>query len=136
MRWRISVVLAVAAVLLGQIPGADARITRITLVESPAPEPPMSEILSGVLKNSAIPCNSALVVEPSSHISRKNAIIAVTKSAQAIFQAPPWCACAPFLTRLTMIGLWESSLMNAAAYLPLRCLTSLSSSLKVGRSVE
>jgi hypothetical protein len=36
MKWRISVVLAVAAVLLGQVPDADARITRITLVESPA----------------------------------------------------------------------------------------------------
>jgi hypothetical protein len=36
-----------------------------------------------------MPFRSPLVVEPSSHISRKNAIIAVTKSAYAIFQAPP-----------------------------------------------
>ena len=36
MKWQISGVLVLAAVLLGQIPDADARITRITLVESPA----------------------------------------------------------------------------------------------------
>ena len=36
---------------------------------------------SGVLKYSAMPDMSPLEVEPSSHINRKNAIIAVTKSA-------------------------------------------------------
>jgi len=36
-----------------------------------------------------MPFRSPCVVEPSSHISRKNAIIAVTKSAYAIFQAAP-----------------------------------------------
>src|SRR6478672_6166986 len=92
------------------------------LVASPAPEPPMSEILSGVLKYSEMPFRSALVVEPSSHISRKNAIIAVTKSAYAIFQAPPWWPCPPFLMRLTMIGLWESSLIDMDELLALALL--------------
>jgi hypothetical protein len=46
-----------------------------------------------------------LVVEPSSHMSRKKAIIAVTKSAYAIFQAPPWWPpWPPFLMRLMMMG--------------------------------
>src|SRR3954466_2202282 len=83
------------------------------LVASPAPEPPMSEILSGVLKNSEMPFKSALVVEPSSHISRKNAIIAVTKSAYAIFHAPPWWPPAFFLIFLTMMGRKPSSDMTA-----------------------
>jgi hypothetical protein len=39
-----------------------------------------------------------------SHSTRKNAIIAVAKSAKAIFQAPPWCPAAKRLTRLMMIG--------------------------------
>ena len=41
----------------------------------------MSATLSGALKKSAMPFLSPSVVEPSSHISRKKAIIAVTKSA-------------------------------------------------------
>jgi hypothetical protein len=36
-----------------------------------------------------MPSRSNFEVEPSSHISRKKAIIAVTKSAYAIFHAPP-----------------------------------------------
>src|SRR2546430_429793 len=36
MKWRISVVLALIAILLGEGPDADARITRVTLVESTA----------------------------------------------------------------------------------------------------
>src|SRR3954470_11431411 len=51
-----------------------------------------------------MPFLSPSVVEPSSHISRKNAIMAVTKSAYAIFQAPPWATWPPFLTRLMMMG--------------------------------
>ena len=62
----------------------------ITLELSPDPEPPSIATCSGVLKWSAMPLRSPFVVDPSSHISRKNAIIAVTKSAYAIFQAPPW----------------------------------------------
>ena len=54
---------------------------RTTCDESPAPLPPISATLSGALKKSAMPFLSPSVVEPSSHISRKNAIIAVTKSA-------------------------------------------------------
>ena len=54
---------------------------RTTCDESPEPLPPSSETLSGALKKSAMPFLSPSVVEPSSHISRKNAIIAVTKSA-------------------------------------------------------
>jgi hypothetical protein len=54
---------------------------RTTDDESPEPLPPSSETLSGALKKSAMPFLSPSVVEPSSHISRKNAIIAVTKSA-------------------------------------------------------
>src|SRR5690606_9462023 len=38
-----------------------------------------------------MPLRCSSVVEPSSHSSRKNAIIAVTKSAYATFHAPPWC---------------------------------------------
>ena len=56
---------------------------------SPLPEPPCIATLSGVLKYSAMPDRSPFAVEPSSHINRKNAIIAVTKSAYAIFHAPP-----------------------------------------------
>ena len=48
---------------------------------SPEPLPPDNATFSGVRKYSAMPWRSPLVVEPSSHISRKNAIIAVTKSA-------------------------------------------------------
>src|SRR5450755_1745945 len=51
-----------------------------------------------------MPLRSPSAVEPSSHINRKNAIIAVTKSAYAIFQAPPWAAWPPFLILLMMIG--------------------------------
>jgi hypothetical protein len=54
---------------------------RTTCDESPEPLPPSSATLSGALKKSAMPFLSPSVVEPSSHISRKNAIIAVTKSA-------------------------------------------------------
>ena len=60
-----------------------------TLELSPEPDPPISATWRGVLKWSAMPFRSPFVVEPSSHISRKKAIIAVTKSAYAIFQAPP-----------------------------------------------
>ena len=45
------------------------------------PLPPIRETLSGALKKSAMPFLSPSVVEPSSHISRKKAIFAVTKSA-------------------------------------------------------
>ena len=48
---------------------------------SPLPEPPDIATFSGVWKYSEMPFRSPLVVEPSSHISRKKAIIAVTKSA-------------------------------------------------------
>ena len=52
-----------------------------TCDESPEPLPPISATFSGELKKSAMPFLSPSVVEPRSHISRKNAIIAVTKSA-------------------------------------------------------
>ena len=47
----------------------------------PEPSPPSKDTLTGWLKKSAMPLRSPLVVEPSSHISRKKAIMAVTKSA-------------------------------------------------------
>ena len=50
-------------------------------VIAPEPEPPCCATLSGFSKNSAMPCRSPWAVEPSSHMSRKKAIIAVTKSA-------------------------------------------------------
>ncbi len=53
----------------------------MTLEASPEPEPPCMATFSGVEKYSAMPCRSPLAVEPSSHMSRKKAIIAVTKSA-------------------------------------------------------
>ena len=40
-------------------------------------------------KNSEMPFKSPLLVEPNNHINKKKAIIAVTKSAYAIFHAPP-----------------------------------------------
>src|SRR4030095_16013180 len=58
-----------------------------------------------------MPCRSPRVTEPSSHIRRKNAIIAVTKSAYAIFHAPPWWPAVLFLTRLMTIGRWVLSAM-------------------------
>ncbi len=53
----------------------------MTLLRSDAEEPPLIATFSGVLKYSAMPSSVALDVELSSHISRKKAIIAVTKSA-------------------------------------------------------
>src|SRR6218665_3025991 len=44
----------------------------------------------------------------------KNAIMAVAKSAKAIFQAPPWWPPATFLTRLTSIG-WLFSIAQRPA---------------------
>jgi hypothetical protein len=61
----------------------------MTLELPPLPEPPASATFRGVLKYSAMPCKSPLAVDPSSYINRKKAIIAVTKSAYAIFHAPP-----------------------------------------------
>src|SRR5687768_8993851 len=58
----------------------------------------------GLLKYSEIAPFCSSVVEPISHISRKNAIIAVAKSANATFQEPPWCLWPRFLTFLMMIG--------------------------------
>ncbi len=43
----------------------------------------------GFLKYSAIAPFCTFVVVPTSHMTRKNAIIAVTKSAYATFHAPP-----------------------------------------------
>ena len=42
------------------------------------------------LKYSAMADFVSLVVEPISHSTRNSAIMAVMKSASAIFQAPPW----------------------------------------------
>ena len=42
-----------------------------------------------------------------SHITRKNAIIAVMKSAKAIFQAPPWCPSSISPERRTMMIGWS-----------------------------
>ena len=61
----------------------------IRVVASPEPAPPDIDTRNGDWKYSEMPFRSPCVVEPSSHISRKNAIIAVTKSAYAIFQAAP-----------------------------------------------
>ena len=48
---------------------------------SPEPAPPNSATFSGVRKYVSTDDSSALVTELSNHISRKNAIMAVTKSA-------------------------------------------------------
>src|SRR6185503_13442621 len=58
----------------------------------------------GLLKYSEIAPRCSSVVASISHIRRKNAIIAVAKSANATFQEPPWCAWPPFFTFLMMIG--------------------------------
>ncbi|MEZ5701731.1 MAG: hypothetical protein R3E42_06835 [Burkholderiaceae bacterium] len=47
----------------------------------PVPSPPIKEIFAGEVKYSAMPLRSPLEVEPKSHINRKKAIMAVTKSA-------------------------------------------------------
>ena len=101
----------------------------------PEPSPPCIATLSGEAKYEAMPCSSPLAVEPSSHISKKKAIMAVTKSAYAIFQAPPWAAWPPFLMRLMMMGWSFFSAMapDPAYFLP---LTWFSSSEKLGRSPE
>src|SRR5690606_146063 len=55
------------------------------------------------------------VAEDISHITRKKAIMAVAKSAKAIFQAPPWWPPpTTFLTRLTRIG-WLFSIAQRLA---------------------
>ncbi|MNT62701.1 hypothetical protein D3C72_2004490 [compost metagenome] len=53
----------------------------ITAVASPAPSPPCSASFSGIWKYCEMPLRAPAEVEPSSHINRKKAIIAVTKSA-------------------------------------------------------
>ena len=53
----------------------------MTLVAAPLPSPPIMATFKGCWKYSEMPSICALVVEPSSHMSRKKAIIAVTKSA-------------------------------------------------------
>ena len=60
---------------------AVARSAARSQLLSPEPEPPSIATFSGFLKCSAMPSRSPLEVEPSSHMSRKKAIIAVTKSA-------------------------------------------------------
>ena len=50
-------------------------------VRSPTPLPPISDSFSGCWKYSEIPFSVFSLAELSSHISRKKAIIAVTKSA-------------------------------------------------------
>ena len=61
---------------------------------------------SAGLKYSAMPRRCLSVVAFSSHISRKNAIMAVTKSAYATFQAPPWWPASPVSSRRTMVTCW------------------------------
>jgi len=52
---------------------------------------PISRLLCEVgLKYSAMLLRWSSLEAPSSHMSRKNAIMAVIMSARAIFQAPPW----------------------------------------------
>src|SRR5688572_11776661 len=86
-----------------------------------------------------MPCRSPFVTEPSSHISRKNAIIAVTKSAYAIFHAPPWWPAALFLMRLMTIGRWVESAMagfrcgGACGLLLLHVLLELEEGWALGR---
>src|SRR5437764_392256 len=65
--------------------------------------------LEGFLKYSEIAPFCAPVVLPISHISIKNAIMAVAKSANATFHDPPWWACA-LNTRFTMMSCGASSL--------------------------
>ena len=48
---------------------------------APTALPLLNATLSGVLKYCSIPSNCAFEVDPSNHMSRKKAIIAVTKSA-------------------------------------------------------
>ncbi|MNW01324.1 hypothetical protein D3C71_1969460 [compost metagenome] len=51
--------------------------------------PPAIATSSGVLKYSPIATRVSLLEEARIHMTRKNAIIAVMKSAKAIFHAPP-----------------------------------------------
>src|SRR5690606_14026273 len=85
----------------------------------------------GLRKYSEIAARSGLLVEATSHSTRKNAIIAVTKSAYATFHDPPWWArWAGFLALRTMtVGVFP-----LMAYLTdFRCC---SNSMKAGRMSE
>src|SRR5215475_13803088 len=61
-----------------------------------------------------MPFSWTVLAELSSHISRKNAIIAVMKSAYASFHAPPWCPAFFGAERLTTIARSLSLLISAA----------------------
>src|SRR5689334_8179349 len=52
-------------------------------------------------------------MELTSHITRKKAIIAVTKSAYATFHAPPWCPAALIFFLTMMIGRSFSAMIAA-----------------------
>src|SRR3546814_9347376 len=65
--------------------------------------PPVTAVINGMRKYSAIACKSLCGTTEISHIPKKNAIIAVTKSAYAIFQLSLWPSdCSDNVRRLTM----------------------------------
>src|SRR5690606_26543758 len=64
--------------------------------------PPSKLIGSLKYRGTIFSCSGVATV--TSHITRKNAIMAMPKSAQAIFQEPPWWTPDRRLTRLTMLG--------------------------------
>src|SRR5579875_471903 len=74
------------------------------LLSMPTVLPPTIAALSGMLKYSAMPRRCTGEVDESSHISRKNAIIAVMKSAYASFHAPPWWPLRLATMRLMKMG--------------------------------
>ena len=104
--------------------------------------PPAIATFSGILNWSAMPSSCLGDEMLRIHSTRKKANMAVMKSANAIFQAPPWWAAAFTGRRMTMI-LRAVSLMEMSpgcvGQPPQRALTSRtwpSSSVKDGRSVE
>src|SRR3546814_13095623 len=65
--------------------------------------PPVTAVINGMRKYSAIACKSLCGTTEISHITKKNAILAVTKSAYAIFQLSLWPSdCSDTVRRLTM----------------------------------
>ena len=78
--------------------------------------PPFIATRSGMRKCSAMPSRCFGLEMDSSHITRKNAIMAVMKSAYAIFQPPPWWPPPCALCTCLMMILGLPSLMVALSF--------------------
>src|SRR3546814_5127111 len=103
--------------------------------------PPVTAVINGMRKYSAIACKSLCGTTEISHITKKNAIIAVTKSAYAIFQLSLWPSdCSDTVRRITMRPGGDPLISQPRqAFLPESdrvCRTWSSSSMNEGRTVR